>query len=385
MVMYTIIQKLCILCLVTICYAESTTKPESPYFKPNMTIQQHALQSTQQFEISQKLAAGVAQQINSTKQRVAPVPRQLQTSNPQLGPSPQYLATRHQKLLAEQPPLKARDPKDGKVYNEVMDMYETIPVPHLKYDTNEIPVISYGHDGLANDYGDRKAVHGEFSYYAQIRYNDIFICGAALIKSPVTRRQLVITATHCLVEAYKTKLSDPKRFTIRMGVIGRNEQGQTRNATQFLVHPDYTLSGPTRRPVFHDIGLIILESQFELNEHVSTIKLPISPFPIRGDSVTIKGFGKGREAGHSGIPKYMRTLEVPVWELSQCAQTYFNESGNHIITEGHFCAGNYLGGVDACQGDSGGPATALDKGQNYLAGVVSWGKGNKFKCFNCLD
>lgn len=321
----TIVGEICILCLISLGYGEYSGNSQS---------------NQQQL---------VANQANSSRQRFMPI--ELQSHHPQLGSSPQQLASNRQSLQSNQSSLSSHtEPGKGKVFHDFMDVYEKIPVPHLKYDKDETPVLSYGSDGLNFKHGDRKALYGECSYFVQIRYYDILLCGAALIKSPVTGKQVVISAAHCLVRAFNTELSDPKRYTLRMGVIGRDEQGQSRNVKKILVHSGYTLHSPTRRPSFHDIGLLIPDQEFELNEYVSTVKLPQSPIPYRGDMVTVAGYGKGREAGHDSFPTFMRTVQIPVWDLTKCDQTYLNESGNHIITEAHFCAGGHRGGLDTCQG-----------------------------------
>jgi len=226
-----------------------------------------------------------------------------------------------------------------------------VPLPYMKYDKDDNPVLHYGHDNLDSEFGDRKANPNEYPYYVQLRTNGHHICGACLIRSPISGRPVVLTAMHCLVTPATTAVVQPHEITLRMGVNGVNDYEQERKGAVILTHSNYTLFGPSKRPSFHDIGIIITDSDFNVGAHAKFIDFPEQNLPTVWHEVTIKGFGKGREAGHDGVPTHMRTISVPVWDNEDCDKMYFEESGAHLITPAHFCASHAAGGLDSCTGN----------------------------------
>lgn len=53
----------------------------------------------------------------------------------------------------------------------------------------------------------------------------------------------------------------------------------------------------------------------------------------------------------------------------------WNRCGYFLFYLNLFDCFTHLGGKDACQGDSGGPFIGTnEKGEKYVAGIVSWGK-----------
>jgi len=274
-----------------------------------------------------------------------------------------------------QPPTKSNFPAMHQMMKSIHLMQNNPPLPHLKYDTNEMPTLSTGNEGLDKNYGDRAAQRDEFPFNIQIRYNGKFACSGTLVRSPITGKHIVVTATHCLVDKGTSKIQPIEPYELRAGILRVDEIGQSRRLKQVLVHPGFTICSKTSRPIFDDIGIIILDQEFEENQFVRPLEFPRIDGPTLFDYVDIQGWGKGREPGHMNTSSVLRVLKLKVWDNEDCDKVYFEESGEHIITEEHFCAGTKEGGKDACQGDSGSTVVATDKGKNYFSGIVSWGKG----------
>lgn len=335
-------------------------KPTKPYFTQNAPL--HQLQQPKyQGELQNQQPS-----FSYPSSHLQPQPlKSQQFQNPQQG-----------EHFEVQPPTKSDNPDMHNLLKSVHLMQNKAQVPHLKYDKNENPLLSFGNQGLDKNYGDRAARREEFPFNIQIRHNGQFTCSGTLVRSPITGKHVVLTATHCLVEKGTSKLQPPSSYGVHAGILYHDEQGQMRRVKQVLVHPGYTICFKTNRPIFDDIGIMYLDRDFEENLYVRPLEFPRIPGPTLWDYVDIQGWGKGREAGHTNISSVLRVLKLKVWDNQDCDKVYFEESGEHIITEEHFCAGTKEGGKDACQGDSGSTVVAIDKGLNYFAGIVSWGKGN---------
>jgi hypothetical protein len=103
-----------------------------------------------------------------------------------------------------------------------------------------------------------------------------------------------------------------------------------------------------------------------------------------GDIVNIAGWGDLTEDGES--PDVLHEVQLPIVDQATCnAPTAYNGD----IDESQLCAGLPEGGKDSCQGDSGGPLWVNYQGQDYLAGVVSYGEGcarpNKYGVYTRVE
>lgn len=160
-----------------------------------------------------------------------------------------------------------------------------------------------------------------------------------------------------------------------MGIVYRDDVGQERHVIRNFVHPGYILWKEKQRPIFNDIAILVPDRPFQTNDHVQTLALPVLDWPPAHEWVIVKGWGQGRESGHTGASGVLRYFKVPVWENFKCDAVYYKESGLDLITSRHFCAGFEDGRKDSCGGDSGSAAMAAINGIPYFAGIVSWGKG----------
>lgn len=112
----------------------------------------------------------------------------------------------------------------------------------------------------------------------------------------------------------------------------------------------------------NDIAILKVETPFEFNDKVASIKLPEKRQVTMG-SCTITGWGLLRSGGI--LSKILQKATVSVVSDEKCREGY----GRFKITRSMICAGD--GNTDSCQGDSGGPMKCGD----YLGGIVSWGRG----------
>lgn len=124
----------------------------------------------------------------------------------------------------------------------------------------------------------------------------------------------------------------------------------------------------------------MLESPFNLDEHINTICLPQQGLQSTGSTCVASGWGKdvfGKAGKYSVI---MKRVELPVVDSAQCQRTLqATRLGPRFRLDNSFiCAGGQPG-VDTCQGDGGAPLVCPVGADNrhVQSGIVSWGIGCK--------
>ena len=210
--------------------------------------------------------------------------------------------------------------------------------------------------------GGDKVETGKYPFMVSILHsdNDLWeghFCGGSLIEEDI-----VLTAAHCLVgESPRTIEVSAGRTSLAKGVKG----GQRRRVKRIIMHENYNY-----RTVNNDIGLIILEEAFELNDSVGLIDY--EPTNIQLGDLTVIGWGN-TSTSQSNFPRDLMEVDVKFIDTELCnARRWMNGR----VTENMFCAGYRAGAKDSCQGDSGGPIfLKSDSGDFIQAGIVSWGEG----------
>lgn len=251
---------------------------------------------------------------------------------------------------------------------------------HIVYDNSNSPYVATASNETSRIGGDRTVESWEYPHHIQIGNSSTFFCGGALVISPSTGKQLILTAGHCIVlDDGRNQLRPLNSYYVRAGnVVQKSQQGQFLRVKHVVMHPDV---GAFKINEFYknDIAIIFADGEFILNWNVHPIALPWQGQPLQAQYVTVTGWGYGRDGNSRKLAGLLKVVNLPIVDQKTCQSQYNGEvggvPGDQLISDKHFCAGFMQGGIDTCHGDSGGPATALYRGTMYLAGLVNWGKG----------
>ena len=170
--------------------------------------------------------------------------------------------------------------------------------------------------------------------------------------------RLVVTAAHCLGAA--------QNFVV--GAHTSTNQGRRVAYRDFAVHPQYNSAQYS-----HDIVVFYLEEEIK---NIPYIKLKQEPITTPGEIYTVIGFGdiNGQDFTRLQLSDHLREVDVEYIPNDICDLMHGN---NGEVTEDMLCAGG--NSKDACYGDSGGPLLQTDPNDDiandFLVGVVSWGRG----------
>ncbi|RHY57355.1 hypothetical protein DYB34_014009 [Aphanomyces astaci] len=196
---------------------------------------------------------------------------------------------------------------------------------------------------------------GKYTYVTGLRRteNGTAICGASLVAP-----KILVTAAHCSATAWATFASVGSHYangTVdgeRIKIVKRTRHPKYNKATRF----DY------------DVAVFELETASTL----PPVKLnwDEDQFTAPGAVSWARGFGDTSFGGVSS--PVLLEADVVIWENSKCHDV-LKKYNKYNVTSSMLCAGGV--DKDTCQGDSGGPLTVTRNGEEYLAGVTSWGIG----------
>uniref|UniRef100_A0A182N3G2 Peptidase S1 domain-containing protein n=1 Tax=Anopheles dirus TaxID=7168 RepID=A0A182N3G2_9DIPT len=213
--------------------------------------------------------------------------------------------------------------------------------------------------------GGRKVPDGMWPWHAAIVHrtgrNSELVCGGSIIN-----KLSILTAAHCL---YKVNgMVAPNRVFVHVGrthqVFPKNHS-KTYRSEHFIVHPGYR-----QHNVSHDIALIKLESEIEMNDFVQ----PVCLWPtgtdherVVGRTGYVVGFGLHNQTHMSDD---LLDAEVPVVDLIECLGSNRDAFGP-TLTSQMLCAGA-VDGVGPCNGDSGGGFFLEINDVWYIRAIVSF-------------
>lgn len=181
-------------------------------------------------------------------------------------------------------------------------------------------------------------------------------CGGSIIAD-----KWILTAAHCVGPIY----------TVKVDTVDLNSGGQVLEVAHEVLNPNF--DGATFE---NDVSLLRLVDDAPAN--LTRLKLAddsvmaIAGNP--GDIATASGWGRLFTGGP--ISDILQQVDVPIISNAVCDAAYEDLFGVSLVRDNMICAGYAAGGQDTCNGDSGGPLTVTVDGEDYSAGVVSWGSND---------
>ncbi|ETV72165.1 hypothetical protein H257_12641 [Aphanomyces astaci] len=196
---------------------------------------------------------------------------------------------------------------------------------------------------------------GKYTYVTGLRRNETAasLCGASLVAP-----KILVTAAHCVPTPWAAYASIGSHY------LNGTKDGERIKIVKRTLHPKYNKA--TR----YDYDVAVFELETESKFPPVKLNWDEDQFTAPGAVSWVRGFGSIYLGGPAS-PVLLET-DVVIWENSKC-HAALNKYKNYNVTSSMICAGG--GFKDTCKGDSGGPLTVTRNGEEYLAGVTSWGIG----------
>lgn len=139
-----------------------------------------------------------------------------------------------------------------------------------------------------------------------------------------------------------------RQFYVNVGTNRKGPTGGTEHSVKTVfVHPKFRNGNATYR--FHDVGLLELNDDIELNDRVQLVKLARpNDRPKVGADCFITGYGKNPDVPHS---QYLYQVHLNVITAEQCVDEVADGTIEEV-NEHNICV--RAPGKNQCRGDSGG-------------------------------
>jgi hypothetical protein len=213
-----------------------------------------------------------------------------------------------------------------------------------------------------------EAAHGTFPYMAFVSYEPGVGEGSAC-SGTVVSANVVLTAAHCVLNASRSAIRNPKDFAVVTGNVDRASPDRTVSAvSRIAVAPNLAYLVPSYNVIRGDAAVLQLSQPIG----ASAVRLATSQTWGPGSAALMAGWGRtefpqpGPPVLHFGETVIQGTgycrSEEPHYEASQliCALDYPSEEWT------------------TCHGDSGGPLLVIAPGTTSEAlqvGITSFGQG----------
>lgn len=124
------------------------------------------------------------------------------------------------------------------------------------------------------------------------------------------------------------------KYQIRAGSSNTSEGGEVVEVDEVFAHPSYS-----SKTFDYDFSLLRLEESVSVSDTIKYIKLPnYGDEPKTGEMMVISGWGETHDPYI--IDKYLRAVDVPIFNIDDCKRAY----GSEKITDRMICAGYANGG-----------------------------------------
>jgi hypothetical protein len=150
----------------------------------------------------------------------------------------------------------------------------------------------------------------------------------------------VITEYHILTAAHCTLGLTADEIRVRLGEYNFAQANESRSVDHIVEsitdHEDFD-----KATYANDISIIKLRTATSFNSYIWPICLPPIDRDFVNEVAIVAGWGQVYYAGP--VSEVLRHVEVPVWTLEKCANSFLQR-----ITDSNLCAAGYDGGKDSC-------------------------------------
>lgn len=179
---------------------------------------------------------------------------------------------------------------------------------------------------------------GEAPYHLQVRYNDIYVCGGALVLAE-DGNHVVITSGKCVTETTRNNLRDPQFMKViggRVKLNGVHGYEQTRSVTKLERHPNWQRGG--NGILKNDLAILHLSSNFDVNQIVQTI--PVTLHENRNPIGYLIITGWGQQKPKDQFPsEVLKIAQIESVYNSDCNDAYAWTDLGRIVPDNVLCGG----------------------------------------------